>query len=92
VSDYSRDEIEAAFIRILSTHGNQIGKSTNRAERRERVRQAIFASGQANESFMGEGITFCEAFRVVYGERLDRRAAMRTLPDPDDVPEPDRWE
>lgn len=83
MSNYSRDEIEAAFIRIFSTHGNQIGKSISRAERRERVRQAIYMNGCADEPFMGEGISFCEAFRVVYGERLDRRAATRALPEPE---------
>ncbi len=71
------DDIELAFIRIFSVAGNKIGMSTSKSERRERVRQALYLSGRANEPFMGEGINFGEAFRVAFGERLDRRAATR---------------
>jgi len=76
-----KDDIELAFIREFSHSGNQIGRTAARPERRERVRQAIYIHGKANERFEGEGITYAEAFRVCYGERLDRRAAARALPD-----------
>lgn len=77
----AKEDIELAFVREFSHSGNQIGKSTNHAERRERVRQAIYVHDRMNDLFAGEGITYAEAFRLCFGERLDRRAAARALPD-----------
>jgi hypothetical protein len=79
------DDIELAFIREFSVAGNRIGRSGAKADRRERVRQAIYMGGYADDTFplpIGGGkVNYSEAFRRCYGERLDRRAAMRSLPD-----------
>jgi hypothetical protein len=77
------DEIELSFVREFSVAGNSIGMTASRTERRERVRQAIYINDKANEKFHDPTMTYCEAFRRCYGERLDRRAATRTLPDSD---------
>lgn len=78
-----KDDIELAFIREFSCASNLIGKSKGKPERRERVRQAIYMSNRINEKFYNEPYNYAEAFRLCYGERLDRRAATRSLPDPD---------
>jgi hypothetical protein len=85
------DDIEWAFIREFSIGGNQIGKTATKSERRERVRQAIFVNDRINERFMGGDMTYADAFRMAYGERIDRRAATRALPD-DDSDEPSTTE
>ena len=71
------EAIEESFIVEFSVHGNNIGKSQNKAERRERVRQAIYVFGQMAHKFHGTQMTYAEAFQACYGERLDRRAAQR---------------
>lgn len=73
----SPDQIELDFIRILSTNGNQIGKSPTRLERRERIRQALYVSRRQGERFTDSGMTMREAFEACYGERLDRRSCAR---------------
>lgn len=75
------DDIERAFIIEFSVFGNQIGKSKSKAERRERVRQAIYINDRMNDKFQETEMSYCDAFRLAYGERLDRRAATRVLPD-----------
>ncbi len=75
------EDIELAFIREFSLAGNLIGKTVARMERRERVRQAIYAGRLINAQFYEEPMNYAEAFRVCYGERLDRRVAMREIPD-----------
>jgi hypothetical protein len=66
--------------------------TASRTERRERVRQAIYVNDKSNEKFHDPTMTYAEAFRVAFGERLDRRAATRALPDTgDDDAESDRW-
>lgn len=97
MTDPSREDIELAFIRVFSVGGSQLGKTVSRTERRERVRQAIYLSGLTNERLinyrsLGENaLTYAEAFRVCYGERLDRRAAMRALPEPPDDEPHKEW-
>jgi hypothetical protein len=81
------EDIELSFIREFSVAGNLIGMTASRNERRERVRQAIYVSDKANERFHDPTMTYAQAFRLCYGERLDRRAATRALPDPDDTME-----
>jgi hypothetical protein len=76
------DDIELAFVREFSVSGNLIGMTASRTERRERVRQAIYVSDKANERFHDPTMSYSDAFRRCYGERLDRRAATRALPDP----------
>ena len=71
------DDIELSLIREFSVGDNQIGKSASRGERRERIRQGIYANDRKDDSFHGEGISYSEAFRTVFHERLDRRAATR---------------
>jgi hypothetical protein len=86
------EDIEVAFIREFSVGGLQIGKSPHKADRRERVRQAIYVSGYIATQFHDTPMTYAEAFRVCYGERLDRRAALRDLVDPgapEDEPDED---
>jgi hypothetical protein len=85
------DDIELAFVREFSVSGNLIGMTVSRNERRERVRQAIYVSDKANERFHDPTMTYSEAFRICYGERLDRRVATRALPDPGDDIESDKW-
>ena len=82
------DAIEQDFIREFSCASNQIGKSQHKADRRERVRQAIYVNGKMSHKFYGTTLTYAEAFQRCFGERLDRRAAARALPD-DDEEEPD---
>lgn len=77
----TRDDIELSFIREFSMAGNLIGKTASRVERRERVRQAIYLGARTDTQFYDSGMTYAEAFRTCYGERLDRRAATRVLPD-----------
>ena len=85
----TREDIELQFIREFSVGDNQIGKSASRSERRERIRQAIYVNDRKDEAFHGHGISYAEAFRVAFGERLDRRAATRALPEPDEGDEDD---
>jgi hypothetical protein len=85
-SDYPPNEIEQAFIREFSTRGDQIGKSVNKADRRERVRRAIHVNGRASLRFHDSAMNYAEAFQSCYGERLDRRAATRTVPEDNEDP------
>jgi hypothetical protein len=78
------EAIELAFIREFSVGGLQIGKSPHKADRRERVRQAIYLSSKGAHKFYDTQWTYAEAFHACYGERIDRRAAMRELPEPED--------
>ncbi len=80
------EDIELCFIRIFSVAGNRIGKTVSRAERRERVRQAIYVMGLSDDAFHGYDatMTYAEAFRLCFGERLDRRAATRSDPEDED--------
>jgi len=78
------EAIEQDFIRELSTGDNQIGKSQQKTERRERVRQAIYVNSKVGHKFDGTTMTYAEAFKAAYGERLDRRAASREPPPPED--------
>lgn len=75
------EDIEYLFIIEFSVGGIQIGKTASKPERRERVRQAIFFNKCEQVQFHDEPTNYAEAFRLCYGERLDRRAAMRALPD-----------
>lgn len=79
------DDIELSFIREFSMAGNLISKTTSKAERRERVRQAIYVNCRMGELLAGSNMTYVEAFRLCYGERLNRRAAIRALPDHDEA-------
>jgi hypothetical protein len=87
------DDIELAFVREFSTSGNRIGQSGLKAARRERVRQALYVGDRAYDTFpllvSGEKVTYAEAFRRCYGERLDRRAATRTQDDEGDLDDND---
>ena len=74
------DEIERTLIVEFSVHGLQIGKSPNRVDRRERLRQAIYRNGQQAWKFHDTQTTYAEAFEACFGERLDRRAVMRGDP------------
>jgi hypothetical protein len=78
--------IELAFIREFSVGGNQIARAPTREARRERVRSAIYTSGRLGHPFYDTQMNYAEAFRACFGERLDRRAAIRELP-PEDVEE-----
>ncbi len=82
------EAIELSFIREFSTGGNAIGKSQQKNERRERVRQAIYVNSKPGHKFDGTTWTYAEAFKEAYGERLDRRAATREPPDDDTAHEP----
>jgi hypothetical protein len=83
------EAIELVFIREFSVGGLDIAKSEFKADRRERVRQAIYTSGQSAWKFGGTQMNYAEAFRVCYGERLDRRAATRESPPVPDEPDED---
>jgi hypothetical protein len=81
------ETLELAFIREFSVGGIQIGRSPHKPDRRERVRQAIYASGRMAHKFQDTQMNYAEAFRACYGERLDRRAAMRDIPVDDESSE-----
>ncbi len=78
----SKEDVE------FSTGSNAFGRTASRAERRERVRQAIYVGVLVDAPFYDTGMSYAQAFRLCYGERLDRRAAAQTLPDPEGGPPP----
>lgn len=87
MSDYTKAEMEMGFVRMLSTGGNQIGKTQEGNERRERVRAALFRSSRQGERFLDTSMTCAEAFRECYGEAIDRRSVPRELPEDNDEDE-----
>jgi hypothetical protein len=68
---------ELELIAEFSTGGLQIGRSVAKPDRLERVRAAIYREGKEAQPFRDCGYDYAEAFRLTYGERLDRRAATR---------------
>lgn len=83
MSDYNALAIETMMAVEFSVGGLQIAKSRSHVDRRERIRQAIFTSGKAQHRWQDSVMTYAEAFRECFGERLDRRAATRELPEPE---------
>lgn len=75
------DDIERQLVREFSVHGIQIGAMNHKQERREALRRAIIKSGRSRERFHETAMVYSEAFEEVYGERLDRRAVPRDIPD-----------
>jgi hypothetical protein len=74
-------DIELAFIRIMANRGTILSApGMSAADRRERIRTAIFSQGLENAIFGKGPETFAQAFQRCYGVRLERRIYTRTMP------------
>lgn len=75
----TREEIEMAFIRELSTGGLVLsGGALSANDRRERIRIAIHQRGLLKEMFEPE-LSYAEAYEYCFGRRIELRGVRRDL-------------
>lgn len=70
------EDIELAFVRMLSVNGRVLAGSLSAADKRERIRVAILQMGLLHKIFQGSE-TFAEAFERCYQMAVDQRRFPR---------------
>lgn len=76
-----RDDIEMAFMRILSTNGLILSGAISPEDRRERIRVTIMQRGIKDKPFDAQ-LTYGQAFERCYQRAVEMRRVQRADPAP----------